>query len=261
MTDNLANTSEVSYQKMVQDQLEKVQTELATQKNELIQLIHTFKDQSHSQDKQFIEKVSTLNANLKNLEQNLTNQDKSLKSNLNEQNLQLDHKLTSLLKDLSELKTSSKTLTSLDENVKNIQNIFLNSKKRGNVGEYLLETILNDIYGNTQLWQTQYLLPSGQIVDAYINLGKGKEGIAIDSKFPISNYNKHLETSDKLIQHKFLQEFKKDFKARIDEVAKYINQANHISSAIMFIPSENIFSFVCAEFPDTLVSYALKKQV
>ncbi len=264
----LGNLQGISHEKIVEEKLDFLQGQLMNQKEELskiikdqAQVINSFKDQAHNQDKEFVAQLTTLDANLKNLDQNLQKQDSDLKVNLGTQNNKLENKMSEVIKDITTLKQSSETLNSLDEKVKSLQNVFLNSKKRGNLGEYLLETILSDMYGNTPIWKSQHKLPSGNIVDAYLNFSNNREGVAIDAKFPLSNYNKHFESSDKLIQNKFLQEFKKDVKNRVDEVAKFINKNDNIFSAIMFIPSEDIFSFIFGEFPDEVISYALKKNV
>lgn len=257
-----------NHEKIVQEKLQHLQEQLMSQKDELAkiikeqsQVINNFKDQSHTQDKDFVAKLVTLETNLKNLDENIKKQDSDLKTNLGHQSHKLDGKITEVIKDITTLKESSKTLNSLDDNVKSLQNVFLNSKKRGNLGEYLLETILTDMYGNTAIWQSQHKLSSGNIVDAYLNFSNDREGVAIDAKFPLTNYNKHLESSDKVIQNRFLQEFKRDVKQRVDEVAKYINPNDKISSAIMFIPSEDVFSFIFGQFPDDVISYAFKKNV
>lgn len=112
-----------------------------------------------------------------------------------------------------------------------------------------------------QEWDRQYKLPTGTVVDALVKTGGAKENIAIDAKFPLTNYNKYLEASDIAIKNKYLNLFKQDLKDPINEVAKYINLENEISSAIMFVPSEDLFTFIYGQFPDDIITFAFKKRV
>jgi len=87
------------------------------------------------------------------------------------------------------------------------------------------------------------------------------EDIVIDSKFPLTNYNNYVNAEDKITQDTYKKQFKTDVKNKVDEVTKYINPTNKITNAIMFIPSEEIFAFVYAQFPDEVINYAYKKHV
>lgn len=57
---------------------------------------------------------------------------------------------------------------------------------------------------------------------------------------------KYLVSEDNKAKENYLKDFRNDIRKRIDEVAKYINIKNKISSAVMFIPSEEIFAFLYA---------------
>ncbi|MFJ1522454.1 DNA recombination protein RmuC [Spiroplasma sp. ald] len=239
-----------------------LQNQLSEQKRELLTLISEFQTNSVKNDTKFNQNLTILNEGLSNFQNNLSKQDTDLKNNLNHQGGIISKSFTDVLSNLKVLKESTTTLKEVEEKVKTLNDIFLNNKKRGNLGEYLLEKVLSDMYGEGhQGWDRQYKLPTGTVVDALVKTGGAKENIAIDAKFPLTNYNKYLETSDTAIKNKYLNLFKQDLKDRINEVAKYINLENEISSAIMFVPSEDLFAFIYGQFPDDIITFAFKKRV
>ncbi|WFG96050.1 DNA recombination protein RmuC [Spiroplasma citri] len=239
-----------------------LQNQLSEQKRELLTLISEFQTNSVKNDAEFNRNLAILNEGLNNFKNNLSKQDTDLKNNLNHQGEIISKSFTDVLSNLKVLKESTTTLKEVETKVKTLNDIFLNNKKRGNLGEYLLEKVLSDMYGERhQGWERQYKLPTGTVVDALVKTGGAKENIAIDAKFPLSNYNKYLEVSDTTIKNKYLNLFKQDLKDRINEVAKYINLENEISSAIMFVPSEDLFAFIYGQFPDDIITFAFKKRV
>ncbi|MFU0251873.1 DNA recombination protein RmuC [Spiroplasma sp. Moj] len=239
-----------------------LQNQLSEQKRELLTLISEFQTNSVKNDTKFNQNLTILNEGLSNFQNNLSKQDTDLKNNLNHQGDIISKSFIDVLLNLKVLKESTTTLKEVEEKVKTLNDIFLNNKKRGNLGEYLLEKVLSDMYGEGhQGWDRQYKLPTGTVVDALVKTGGAKENIAIDAKFPLTNYNKYLETSDTAIKNKYLNLFKQDLKDRINEVAKYINLENEISSAIMFVPSEDLFAFIYGQFPDDIITFAFKKRV
>ncbi|WP_101519391.1 DNA recombination protein RmuC [Spiroplasma melliferum] len=239
-----------------------LQNQLSEQKRELLTLISEFQTNSVKNDTEFNRNLAILNEGLNNFKNNLSKQDTDLKNNLSHQGEIISKSFTDVLSNLKVLKESTTTLKEVETKVKTLNDIFLNNKKRGNLGEYLLEKVLSDMYGEGhQGWERQYKLPTGTVVDALVKTGGAKENIAIDAKFPLSNYNKYLEVSDTTIKNKYLNLFKQDLKDRINEVAKYINLENEISSAIMFVPSEDLFAFIYGQFPDDIITFAFKKRV
>ncbi|WP_342255650.1 DNA recombination protein RmuC [Spiroplasma endosymbiont of Poecilobothrus nobilitatus] len=239
-----------------------LQNQLSEQKRELLTLISEFQTNSVKNDTEFNQNLAILNEGLNNFKNNLSKQDTDLKNNLNHQGEIISKSFTDVLSNLKVLKESTTTLKEVEEKVKTLNDIFLNNKKRGNLGEYLLEKVLSDMYGEGhQGWDRQYKLPTGTVVDALVKTGGARENIAIDAKFPLTNYNKYLEKSDTAIKNKYLNLFKQDLKDRINEVAKYINLENEISSAIMFVPSEDLFAFIYGQFPEDIITFAFKKRV
>lgn len=148
--------------------------------------------------------------------------------------------ITEITRNLTELKDSNKRVVDVADELKTLQNILQNPKQRGGLGEYYLESVLQNVLAPNG-YETQYKFKDGEIVDAVIHLDK-KRILSIDSKFSLENYNRLVESSDKIERERLVKLFKTDLKNRIDETAKYIRPAeNTLDYAFMFIPSEAIY--------------------
>jgi len=187
--------------------------------------------------------------------------------NLTDQQHAVILKLTGLIENIQ---TNTKSVEETNRNVTNLNNIFYNTKLRGNVGEFTLETLLSNILGtDKKIWESQYPLftdkntsQTGNI-DFLIHTSNKGEDIAIDAKFPLDNYRRLIlsieNQEDSTTVNQIKSIFKRDIIAKINEVTKYINPKNNLNSAILFIPSESIFNFVVDEFPEVLETAINKK--
>lgn len=143
-------------------------------------------------------------------------------------------------KDLTELKESNKQVVSVTDELKTLQNILQNPKQRGVLGEYHLQTVLENVLPPKR-FTMQYRFKDGETVDAAIHLDK-KRILPVDSKFSLENYNRMVEEKDKTKRQAYAKSFKLDLKNRIDETAKYIRpNEGTLDHAFMFIPSEAIY--------------------
>lgn len=148
--------------------------------------------------------------------------------------------ITDVTRNLAELKETNKQVVGVTDELKTLQNILQNPKQRGVVGEYYLQTVLENILP-PERFTLQYKFKDGQTVDAAIHLDKDKI-LPIDSKFSLENYNRLVQEKDKVRVAALNKLFKTDLKTRIDETAKYIRpNENTLDYAFMFIPSEAIY--------------------
>ncbi|MEK7530623.1 MAG: DNA recombination protein RmuC [Patescibacteria group bacterium] len=167
---------------------------------------------------------------------------------------------------LTKLEESNKQVVSFADQLQNLQDILKNPKQRGILGEYYLETVLQNVMPPGS-YQMQYAFTNGEIVDAVVFI---KDRIVpIDSKFSLDNYNRILETNDPTEKDRLEKLFKQDLKLRIDETAKYVRpEEKTMDFAFMFIPSEGIYydlliNQVGAVKTNTrdLIEYAFSKKV
>lgn len=140
---------------------------------------------------------------------------------------------------LTKLDETNKQVVGFAEQLQSLENILINPKQRGILGEYYLEELLKNVFSPGQ-YKMQYEFKDGKIVDAVIFV-KDKI-IPIDSKFSLENYNKIIEEDDPFKRQQIEKTFKQDLKNRIDETAKYIRpNEKTLEFAFMFIPAEAIY--------------------
>lgn len=166
----------------------------------------------------------------------------SRKSHLESLQVQLQES-SKLVKDvtsqLEKIHSDHQHVLDVKDQLGKLTDVLANPKQRGILGEYLLETLLKNIFQPHQ-YQTQYKFKDGQIVDAVIFVED--KIIPVDAKFSLENYNRILEEKETGKREKLEKIFKQDLKNRIEETAKYIQpDEKTMDFAFMFIPSEGIY--------------------
>ncbi|CZE47927.1 DNA recombination protein RmuC [Campylobacter geochelonis] len=189
----------------------------------------------------------TLNESINSSNLNTTN---NLSNGLNS----LDTKFKNILEKINELENANESSKSLKDEVMRLNSIFSNQKLRGNFGEFELAKILELSYGeNKSFYELQKRFDNNTIVDAVLKI---KDGLVlpIDSKFPLANYQRICEAcslNDKKSVQIYEKEFKKDLKRQIDDISlKYILPPQTTEYAVMFIPSEAIFLYICSNLSE-----------
>lgn len=158
---------------------------------------------------------------------------------IQEINKEMNEQLRNVVKGVTEVGESSKQVFQVADQLKELQNILKNPKQRGILGEYYLETVLQNVLP-PESFQMQYAFSDGEIVDSVVFV-KGKV-IPIDSKFSLDNYNRFAEAADGAEKVQYEKAFLSDLKLRITETAKYIRPTEKTTDfAFMFIPHEGIY--------------------
>lgn len=141
---------------------------------------------------------------------------------------------------LTKLDETNKRVVNVADELKTLQNVLQNPKQRGVVGEYYLQSVLENVMPPGK-YQMQYKFDDGETVDAVIFL-QDQKILPIDSKFSLENYNRLIEEADQKTKDDIVKKFKTDLKNRIDETSKYIRPSeNTMDFAFMFIPSESLY--------------------
>ncbi len=167
---------------------------------------------------------------------------------------------------LTKLDETNRQVVSFADQLQNLQDILQNPKQRGILGEYYLETVLQNVLPPGS-YQMQYPFKNGEIVDAAVFVKD--HIIPIDSKFSLENYNRAVGAREKEERERYEKAFKSDLKLRIDETAKYVRpEENTMEFAFMFIPSEGIYYDLLMNQVGTLktqtrdlIDYAFQKKV
>ena len=145
---------------------------------------------------------------------------------------------TSVLERLSKIDEAQKKIDNLSNDIVSLQTVLTDKKTRGIFGEINLKHILENVFGpnNNKIYKLQYTLSNGTIADSVVMAPEPLGLIAIDSKFPLENYQNMVDKS------------------------KYIIPGETTDQAILFLPAEAIFAEVNAYHQDVM-DYAYKKRV
>ena len=182
-----------------------------------------------------------------------------------DQNFEKTNKtFTSVIERLSKIDEAQKKIENLSTDIVSLQSILTDKKSRGIFGEINLKHILVNVFGenNDSIYKLQYTMSNSSIADCCLFAPEPLGTIAIDSKFPLENYqmmvDKSISNEERLRYEKL---FKADVKKHIDAISsKYIIPGETSNQAIMFLPAEAIFAEINAYHPD-IIEYSYKKRV
>ena len=171
---------------------------------------------------------------------------------------------TSVLERLSKIDEAQKKIDILSNDIVSLQGVLTDKKTRGIFGEVNLRHILSSVFGdnNKKIYELQHTFENGVIADCVLFAPEPLGLIAIDSKFPLENYQIMVDKNNDIgVRTSAEKLFKSDMKKHIDAIAsKYIIPGVTTDQAILFLPAEAIFAEVNAYHQD-LIDYAYKKKV
>ena len=168
-----------------------------------------------------------------------------------------------VLERMGKLDESQNSLKELSMSITHLQSILTDKKTRGIFGEIELYSLLETAMGTDEKrYAKQYKLSNGSIADAVLFASEPLRMIAIDSKFPLENYNRIMQEDiskeeRKRLQNAFVSDVKKHIKAIAD---KYIIAHETAEFAYLFLPAEAVFSYIHANC-DALVQYSYEQKV
>ena len=137
-----------------------------------------------------------------------------------------------------------------------LEMLFRVTRGRGEYGEFQLEQILKDLLPAKYVHIREKLPKIGKIPDAHIITPKGI--ICIDSKFPLENYRKMLETTDENQLQIYAYNFRRDVKNHIEKIkTDYVKpEEGTLSFAFGFIPSEGVYQYLTENEPELIAGAA-----
>lgn len=159
---------------------------------------------------------------------------------------------------------ANKEVVSLGEDVKKLNQVISGGGvKKGKFGEFLLESILEEVYrGTTNMYEMQHSF-NGVRPDAAIFLPRDKGNLlCIDAKFTYDNYARIFDEEGNVLET-YKKAFRTDVKDKIDEIrSKYIVKGQTIDYAMCFFPSDEIYQYINSDsdFKD-IVNYARRHNV
>ncbi|HZV61071.1 MAG TPA: DNA recombination protein RmuC, partial [Methylophilaceae bacterium] len=162
---------------------------------------------------------------------------------------------------LATIDEAQKKIEGLTTNVVSLQELLGDKRSRGAFGEVQLEALVRNVLP-VSTYAMQHVLSNGMRVDCALFLPEPTGMVAVDSKFPLENYHRMLESG--LLEAERTQaqrQFKLDIKKHVDDIAsKYIIPNVTSDGAVMFVPAEAVFAEIHAYHPD-IVDYAMSKRV
>ena len=210
----------------------------------------------------------SLNDDFINLNERIDNRLRLINDKVNErldENFEKTNKtFTSVLERLSKIDEAQKKIDSLSSDIVSLQGILTDKKTRGIFGEVNLKHIMSSVFGenNDKIYRMQYSFNNNTIADCVLFAPSPLGTIAIDSKFPLENYQIMVDKNNSDIQRiQAEKNFKMDMKKHIDAISdKYIIPNVTSEQAILFLPAEAIFAEINAYHTD-IINYAYKKHV
>ena len=194
------------------------------------------------------------------IEERLGNFGSTIGNTLTQQTQNTQNSLKEMHERLAVIDRAQENINSLSNQVNDLQNILSNKQLRGAFGEVQLENIVKDALPQNA-YQFQYTLISNSRVDCIVKMPEPPGPICIDSKFPLEDYKKFTGSTNDQEKKDNLKLFHNAVQKHIRDISeKYILPGETADSAIMFLPSESIYSEINIRFPK-LVNESRNKKV
>jgi DNA recombination protein RmuC len=245
------------------------QESLAKIRQEVIEKLHkTLSEQGKSQQDSLQNSLKNTSLQLMSSIENLT---KSVDERLQEitgkvhERLEEGFKKTnatfiSVMERLATIDEAQKKIDGLTTNMVSLQELLGDKRSRGAFGELQLEGLIKNILPpNT--YEFQHTFQNGSRADCVLFLPEPTGTVAVDSKFPMENYQKMFDVKlSDAEKAKAQKQFKIDVKKHIGDIAKkYIIPNETSDGAVMFIPAEAVFAEIHAYHPELIQESMAKK--
>ena len=168
---------------------------------------------------------------------------------------------------LKAIDEAQKNMENLSKDVVSLRNIMEGNQSRGQYGEYQLNMVLNNVFGDTVgCYQEQYTIKRSRDgddvrADAVVFMPEPNKMICIDSKFPFQDYERLFDAESDEERDNYKKEFARAVKQHITVIKdKYIVDGKTAPEALMFIPNDGVFAFIHHELNE-VVEYAREKKV
>ena len=176
------------------------------------------------------------------LNDRFTAQERTLREMLTSQERNTSRSLSTLNERLAIIREAQKNIADLSEQVTGLRGILDNKQARGAFGEFQLEELVSNSLPSGA-YQFQATLSNGKRADCLLQLPDPPGPTVIDSKFPLESYRRLIEAPDADARKICRRQFAGDIATHLDAIAqKYIITGETSENALMFVPSESIYS-------------------
>ncbi len=167
----------------------------------------------------------------------------------------------SVMQRLATIDEAQKKIETLAGSVVSLQELLGDKKTRGTFGEVQLEGLVRNVLPPAA-FAMQHTLSNGMRVDCVLRLPEPTGLVAVDSKFPLENYNRMFDGAVGEAERTLAKrQFRADLRKHVDDIArKYIVPGETADGAVMFVPAEAVFAEIHA-YHQEVVEYAIAKRV
>ena len=162
---------------------------------------------------------------------------------------------------LATIDEAQKKIESLTGSVVSLQELLGDKRARGAFGEVQLEALVRNVLP-ASAFELQSTLSNGTRADCVLLLPPPTGKVAVDSKFPLENYNRMFDPEANEVDRSLAQkQFRLDVRRHIDAISsKYIVAGETSDGAVMFVPAEAVFAEIHGHHSE-IADYALAKRV
>ena len=199
----------------------------------------------------------------KTLDEKLLNISKTVYETLEKSNNNTSNLMSDMKSRLTKIDEAQKNITNLSGQMVELQNILNNKQARGAFGEVQLQNLVETLLPPTA-YELQATLSSQdntpRRVDCLLRLPNPPGNISIDAKFPLEGFYALSEAKTNQEKAEALRFFSTSVDKHLKDIShKYIIPGKTSDSALMFIPSETVYSEIHAQLPKIVEkSYQLK---
>lgn len=202
------------------------------------------------------------------VENKMSNINAKVEERLDKGFVKTNETFNSILERMTIIDQAQQKIEGLSTEMVSLQALLSNNQKRGAFGEYQLNQILYNTYGeNQKCYSIQHTLKEGKDgsvvrADAVIFMPPPYNMLCVDSKFPLTSYSKLVnEKVSEMEEKTLLSSMNQEVKKHIDDISKkYIIKDKTADFAWMFIPSDGVLALIHTKLP-SVVEYASKKNV
>jgi DNA recombination protein RmuC len=214
---------------------------------------------------------------LRNMQQQITNQAETMTKTVDGRLDQISGKVNerldegfkktnetfvSVMTRLAVIDEAQKKIDKLTTNVVSLQQVLSDKSARGAFGEVQLEALVRDTLP-PGVYEFQVSVGEGrEKADCVLSMPDGVSKMAIDSKFPLSNYRASIDATLSDVERNLARrQFATDVKKHVNDIAtKYVQPGAGADSAVMFVPSEAVFAEIVGNHAD-IVAQAQAQRV
>ena len=168
---------------------------------------------------------------------------------------------TEIVQRIAVIDAAQQKITELSSCVVSLQEVLADRSARGAFGEVQLEALVRNLLPEAA-FKMQYTLKNDNRVDCILFLPSPTGNVPIDSKFPLENYRRKIDSRLGVEERKAADAaFVRDVRTHIQAIAdKYVAPPETSDGAVMFIPAEAVFAEIHSMHPN-LVDEAHRARV